>query len=254
MRPDILVIGLGPAGLDRLPPTVMAALDAGDVSVVVRTNHHPAATELADRRPVTSCDDLYQAEHGFDAVYGAIADRVVSLATDGPVVYAVPGSASVGERTVPLIRETAESAGLTVEVRPGESFLDLVWVAAGCDPIADGTQVLDGRALPEPLQLHLPTVITQVDRAEVLGDVTATLGRVLPDDTPVTVLDRLGEPDQTVAAIPLHDVARFPAGARTTLFLVPPPNGWYGLVTTNRRFAPSARGTGNRPITAWCRT
>jgi tetrapyrrole methylase family protein / MazG family protein len=231
---DVLVVGLGPAGLDRLPTSTRAALDVAE-TVVARTGEHPAVAELATRRPIVTCDDLYAAAGGFDDVYAAIADRVLSLAAAGPVAYAVPGSASVGERTVPLVADRARAAGLTVEIVPGESFLDLVWVATGCDPIADGVQVLDGRALPDPLQLHLPTVITQVDRPEVLGEVAAVLARVLPDDSPITVLDRLGEPDQMVAAIPLHDVSRHPTGPRTTLYLVPPPNGWYGLVTTNRR-------------------
>lgn len=235
MRPDILVLGLGPAGLDRLPATAMEVLADPDVAVVVRTLHHPAAAELAERREITSCDDLYQTSPGFDALYGAIAVRVVSLAAEQPVVYAVPGSAMVGERSVPLVLAEAEAAGQRVEVRPGESFLDLVWMATRCDPIARGAQVLDGRALPDPLQLHLPTVVTQIDRPEVLADVVAVLGRVLPDETPVTVLDRLGVPDQMVETVPLHDLARHPAGPRTSLFLDPPPNGWYGLVTTNRR-------------------
>lgn len=235
MRPDILVLGLGPAGLDRLPASAMEVLADPDVAVVVRTLHHPAAAELAKRREITSCDDFYQTSPGFDALYRAIAVRVVSLAVEQPVVYAVPGSAMVGERSVPLVLAEAEAAGRRVEVRPGESFLDLVWTATRCDPIARGAQVLDGRALPDPLQLHLPTVVTQVDRPRVLADVAAVLGRVLPDETPVTVLDRLGEPDQMVETVPLHDLARHPAGPRTSLFLDPPPNGWYGLVTTNRR-------------------
>ncbi len=234
MNPDVLVVGLGPAGLDRLAPATMAALDAVE-TVVARTGHHPAVADLAARRQVVTCDDLYTSADGFDSVYSAIADRVVSLAATGSVAYAVPGSASVGERSVPLVVERARAAGNTVEIVPGESFLDLVWTVTGCDPIADGAQVIDGRALPDPLQLHLPTVITQVDRPEVLGDVAAVLGRVLPDETPVTVLDRLGDPEQVVETMPLHDISRHPVGPRTTLYLVPPLNGWFGLVTTNRR-------------------
>ncbi|MDQ3782224.1 MAG: nucleoside triphosphate pyrophosphohydrolase [Actinomycetota bacterium] len=235
MTTDILVVGLGPAGLDRLPPATRAALDDPEATVVVRTLEHPAAAELAGTRGVTSGDDLYDTAAGFDAVYGAIAARVVAAASLGPVIYAVPGSATVGERSVPLVLAEATAAGLSVEVWAGESFLDLVWLATGCDPIAGGAQVLDGRALPDPLQLHLPTVVTQVDRSEVLADVVAVLGRVLPDDTPIMVLDRLGEPDQVIVTVDLHHATRYPVGPRTSLYLDPPANGWYGLVSTNRR-------------------
>ena len=138
-------------------------------------------------------------------------------------------------RSVGMLRGIASAAGVDVAVHPGESFLELVWERTGCDPIADGVQVLDGRALPDPLQLHLPTVITQVDRPEVLGDVVVALGHTLSHDVTVTVLDGLGSPDETVVNLPLHEVMRYPAGPRTSLFLDPPPNGWYGLVSTNRR-------------------
>jgi tetrapyrrole methylase family protein/MazG family protein len=231
----LTVVGLGPSGLDRLPESVCAALLAAGTTVVVRTLHHPAAAELAAARDVVSCDDLYEAARNFDAVYEAIADRVVAAAGTGPVIYAVPGSALVGERSVALVRQRAASGGIAVEVIAGESFLDLVYDRAGIDPVATGVQVLDGRALPDPLPLHLPTVITQVDRAEVLADVAAELSKVLPHDSPVTVLDRLGAADEVVEAVPLADLARRRAGPRLSLYLDPPPVGWHGLVTTNRR-------------------
>ncbi len=230
--PPVTVVGLGPAGLDRVSPPVMSALLDPGVTVVVRTLHHPACAELAEVRAVVSCDDLYDSALGFDEVYRSIASRVLAAA---PVVYAVPGSAVVGERSVGMIRQAASAAGTAVTIHPGESFLDLVWERTGCDPIADGVQVVDGRALPDPLQLHLPTVVTQVDRPEVLGDVVVALGHTLPHDVTVTVLDALGSPDETVVQLPLHEVMRFPAGARTSLYVDPPPNGWFGLVATNRR-------------------
>jgi len=231
----IAVVGLGPAGLDRLAGQGrQLALDPGR-RLVLRTLQHPAAAELAAGRDALSCDDLYETAAGFDELYAAIASRVVTLAAGTPVTYAVPGSAAVGERAVAAIRTGAATAGLEMVVHPGESFLDLVWVRTGCDPIAAGVQVLDGRALPDPLPLHLPTVVTQVDRREVLGDVAVALGRTLDGDTSVIVLDRLGSDDEVVVTVPLRELARYQPGPRTTLYLSPPPTGWYGLVTTNRR-------------------
>ena len=55
-------------------------------------------------------------------------------------------------------------------------------------------KILDGRDLPDPLVFDAALVITQVDRPEVLGEVAGELSRVLEDDTPVLVLDRLGLP------------------------------------------------------------
>lgn len=204
-------------------------------TLVLRTIQHPAAAQLAAVRDVVTCDDLYEDAHDFDAVYAAIAERVIAAAADGPVIYAVPGSAVVGERAVRMIQGLAESVGIPVTLHPGESFLDLVWARTGCDPIIDGAQVLDGRSLPYPLQLHVPTVVTQVDRPEVLADVIVALGRTLPDETPVTLLDRLGDEDEVSLTVPLHEASAYAPGPRTSLYLNPPLNGWSGLISTNRR-------------------
>lgn len=231
----ILITGLGPAGLDRLPVETRRRLLDPEVTVVVRTLAHPAAAELARQRPVESCDDLYEQAAGFEEVYRGIVARVLHLADTGPVAYAVPGSALVGERAVTLIREAAAAAGLAVEVAPGESFLSLVLERAGADPLERGLQVLDGRGLPEPLLLHLPTVIAQVDTAMVLLEVRDALLRLLPPETRVTLLADLGGPRERVERLALTELGAEHAGLRVSLFLDPIPPGWPGLVQTNAR-------------------
>lgn len=232
MSGPIIVVGLGPAGLDRLRSADLAVLEEPDNKVVVRTAEHPAAAELAQRRPIIACDDLYEQSADFDEVYEAIAARVLEAAASGPVVYAVPGSAVVGERSVPLIRAVA--TGIPVEIRPGESFIDLACAAVGIDPIADGLQVLDARALPDPLPFHVPTLITQIDSPLIASEVAVTLGRTLPDDHDVTVIDRIGDEDAEVRATPLAGLAKLEFGSRTTLFVPPASVGILGLVATNR--------------------
>ena len=231
---DLTIVGLGPAGLDRLSQPIREALEDDNRTVIVRTLAHPAAAALAESRPVTSCDDLYESAEDFEGLYAAIAERVATAAEHGPVVYAVPGSTAVGERSVTLVAERTANRGMDVANLAGESFLDLVFATIGLDPIDRGVQVVDGRDLPDPLPLHLPLVVTQLDRREVLGDVLADLGRILPDDTAVILLDRLGDADEAVLETTLSEASQFDPGPRTTLFVDPPPAGWHGLVTTNR--------------------
>jgi tetrapyrrole methylase family protein/MazG family protein len=220
--------------LDRLSARALDLLEASGRTVIVRTAHHPAAAELSTRREVVMCDDLYDLAAGFDEVYESIADRVLAAVEDGPVAYAVPGSAVVGERAVAELRRRAAELGITVEIVPGESFLDLVYAAAHVDPIAQPVKILDGRDLPDPLVFDAALIITQVDRPVVLADVAAALGKVLEDDTDVLVLDRLGDPDEVVRSMDLAQLPSYTPGPRTSLFLDPEPAGWYGLVMINR--------------------
>ncbi len=235
MSAAVTVVGLGPAGLDRVPAPIRDLLADPATRVVLRTAVHPAAAELAARRDVITGDDLYESAGDFDAVYAGLVERVLAAAADGPVAYAVPGSPLVGERSVALLRVAAAERGIDVEVVPAESFVDVALGRLGYDPLERGLQVLDARRLPDPLPLHLPTLISQVDQPLVLADVAAVLGRTLVDDTPITVLSGLGGPGEEVAEVPIADLTGVAVGPRTTLFLDPPLTGWHGLVRVNRR-------------------
>lgn len=233
--PQLTLVGLGPDGFERLSARARVVLEDDARRVIIRTLEHPAAAELAARREVISCDDLYESGADLEAVYAAIAARVMESAAQQPTVYAVPGSALVGERAAAEIRRRASTLGVSLEVVAGESFLDLLLIRVDVDPIADGLQIVDGRDLPDPFHFHLPTIITQVDRPLVLADVAAVLGRVLPDETPVTVAAALGSPEEVVETVALSQLATQPAGPRTTLYVGRQTVGWHGLVATNRR-------------------
>jgi len=234
MKGPITVLGLGPAGLDRLRPRELELLTDPAVAVIVRTAEHPAAAELADLRPVAACDDLYEAGGDFDEVYGAIVDRVIEASRLGSVVYAVPGSAVVGERAVTRLMAAAETESISCVLIPGESFIDAACATVGVDPIADGLQILDARNLPDPLPLHLPSFITQIDSPFVAGEVALALGRTLPDSAEIVLLDRIGDQDGTASDMALADLPRAETGPRSTLFVPAAQVGWLGLISTNR--------------------
>lgn len=234
MTNRITILGLGPVGLDRLLPRHLEILLDPSNAVLVRTEEHPGSVELASVRVVSSCDDLYRTGSDFDDVYTAIVDRVLTASRSGPVVYAVPGSATVGERTVPLLIAASANEGIRCVVIPGESFIDVACAFVGIDPIGDGLQILDARALPDPLPLHLPSFITQIDSAFIAGEVALALGRTLPDTFAVTMLDRVGEDDATSVEMTIADLPGAATGPRSTLFVPATDVGWLGLVATNR--------------------
>ncbi len=235
MPGPITIVGLGPGSYDRIPAEIRQLLLDPDARVIVRTLEHPAALRLSELRPVQSGDDLYESAPDFDVVYQRLAERVVEAASTGPVVFAVPGSPGIGERTPGLIRRLAAAEGVPITEVGGESFLDLVFLEVGVDPIRDGLAVFNGHDLPDPLLLHLPTVITQVDVPMVLIDVRDTLARLLPSSTPVTVLTELGTDRARVDTFALEALSEEHAGLRTCLFIGTVSSGLPGLIATMRR-------------------
>jgi tetrapyrrole methylase family protein/MazG family protein len=199
-------------------------------SVIVRTIHHPAASELAELRPVTSCDDLYQTCEDFEAVYAAIVDRVVKQAAAGPVVYAVPGSPRIGEFAV---RKLMDIAG--TEVMPGESFVEAILAAIGYDPLDRGLRIVNGHDLPQPLLVDGPTIVAQLDTPLVLAEVAAALGRVVGEGTMVSLVIDAGSTGEEVVTTGLEDLDPRRAGLRTSLFIDPDPGGLAGVIKTMAR-------------------
>ena len=222
------IVGLGPGDLARVPAPTLELLTDPERTVIARTRHHPAAAQLAERRPVVFCDDLYDRHETFDSTYEAIVERV--LAADSPVVYAVPGSPMVGELAVGKLLERA-----SVTVHPAESFLDLMLHTVGVDPLADGFQLLNAHDLPIAPTFSVPTVIGQVDDPAVLADVAALIDRTAPDELEITVLSGLGASDEAVwTGSPALAPAGL-AGFRTSVYVPPHPNGIVGAVAMMRR-------------------
>jgi tetrapyrrole methylase family protein/MazG family protein len=227
----ITITGLGPGSLDRVPAPVRVFLLDPERAVIARTIRHPAAEELARLRPVVFCDDLYESSEGFDDVYTAIADRVIEASASGDVVYVVPGSPTTGEFAVRKILERAPDA----EVIPAQSFVDAVLAEVGYDPLDRGLQILNGHELPEPLVLDKPTIVGHLDRAEILADVLDAVARVMPEDTPVTLIVDAGSSESRSFTSPPDEIPTTEAGLRTSLFVDGDPGGLIGAVRVMRR-------------------
>ncbi|HEY9557396.1 MAG TPA: MazG family protein, partial [Acidimicrobiales bacterium] len=192
-------MGLGPAGPDLLTAGTLDAIGAASRRFL-RTRRHPAAVAVPDAEDF---DAVYEASASFDEVYAAIVEAVVAAAeADGEVLYAVPGSPVVAERTVELLHADPR---VELEVLPALSFLDLAWARLGVDPVALGARMVDGRRFAvEAAGERGPLLVGQCDRPHVLSDIKLSV-----EDGPlVTVLQRLGLPDESVREVAWDDLDR----------------------------------------------
>jgi tetrapyrrole methylase family protein/MazG family protein len=235
----VVVVGLGPGGADLLLPAAREAILATPAERrFVRTSRHPAVAELAaEGIELQPCDDLYEVAADRSAIYEAIADRLLSAADGGDVCFAVPGSPAVGEQSVALLRARL---GKRLVLVPGLSFLDLAWLRLGVDPTAgSGARAVDAQALPAALPAG-PLLVSHCHNRLVLSDVKLALLDRLPGGAPVTVLARLGLPDESVTTVPLEDLDRVvEADHLTSVFADVAPGGpgeaWERLVALIER-------------------
>ncbi len=198
-RPRVVIGGLGPAGADLLTAGTLDAI-VRIPTRILRTRRHPAAAAVAE---ATDLDALYEEADSFEAVYAAIAAAVRTAAeAHGEVLYLVPGSPMVAERSVELL--SADPA-LDVTVLPALSFAELAWARLGVDPLAAGARLVDGRRFAVEAAGHSgPLLVGQCDRSHVLSDLKLSV-----DDGPdVVVLQRLGLPDESITTVAWDDLDR----------------------------------------------
>jgi tetrapyrrole methylase family protein/MazG family protein len=211
----VTVVGLGPAGPDLLSVGARAAI--GRVPHrFLRTARHPAAVAVPGG---VSFDGVYEAAADVGGVYPAIVERLVAAAGEyGEVLYAVPGSPRVAERSVELL---CGDPRVEVEVQPALSFLDLAWDRLRVDPLAAGPRLVDGHRFGvEAAGERGPLLVGQADTPDVLSAVKLAVGDADPDAA-VVVLQRLGLPEETVAEHAWAELDRVVAPDHLTSLWIP---------------------------------
>lgn len=219
----IVVVGLGPGDEKLLTSQTADVLGAaeGEARLVLRTRRHPAAVVVPDS---PSFDDVYESAGSFEEVYRTIVDRLIELAGHelcGPLVYAVPGSPSVAEHTVELLLADER---VDAEVLPALSFVDLAWTRLGVDPLAEGVRIVDGRNFAEAAAGERgPLLVAQCDQQHVLSDIKLSIDSASQPGDPieVTVIQRLGLPDEHIFTVKWDDLDRSVEPDHLTSIFIP---------------------------------
>ena len=203
-RPRIVVVGLGPGDPSLITAGALAAVERVPVRFL-RTAIHPSAHLVRD---ATTFDHRYESADTFDDVYQSIVDDLLAAATEhGEILYAVPGSPRVLERTVDLLDEAAKQGNVDLEVHAGLSFVDLAWVRLGVDPFEDGVRLIDAHQFATAAAGERgPLLVAHCHNRRVLSDVKLAVD--IGPAEPVVVLQRLGLPDESVTTVAWDDLDR----------------------------------------------
>ncbi|HWR40081.1 MAG TPA: nucleoside triphosphate pyrophosphohydrolase, partial [Patescibacteria group bacterium] len=221
----ITIVGLGPGDASLITLGSWERLiSPGPGGLLLRTAIHPTVKRLTEQGiTFESFDAVYESGASFAQVYVTIAAAVMDRAAVGDVVYAVPGSPLVAEKTVELIRERAQEQQVLLEILPGMSFLEVMYTRLAVDPI-HGLTVVDAADLDNlPGDLATALVVTQVYSRTVASDAKLTLMERYGDEYLVTVTRNLGLPEEELLTVPLYQLDRLPVIDHLTSVYVPAP-------------------------------
>lgn len=194
------VIGLGPGEPSFCSAKNLELIEEHEFRYV-RTTRHPSSCLLGPN--VVSFDYIYESSDSFDEVYVTIVEELIAAAKKNQnILYAVPGSPFLAERTVQLLTEQTE---VEIEVFPCLSFVDLAWSCLKIDPMEIGVRIVDAhRFATEAAGDRGPLLVTQIDSREILADIVAAVDS--PPTQPVTILQRLGLEDEKTQKLQWEDL------------------------------------------------
>ena len=259
--PTLDIVGLGPGGDDFVTDETRRVI-AESPRRFLRTARHPSAHLAVG---ATSFDEVYETASDFDAVYARIVERLVdetARAADAgeSIVYAVPGSPLVLERTVRLLQSDHR---LHVRLHPAMSFLDVVWSRLGIDPVDDGVALIDGHEFARRAAgLSGPLLVAHCHANWVLSDIKLAAEDLVDtsnDDAGVVLLHHLGLPDEAVVRTTWSEIDRTLEADHLTSLYVPhlaAPVGrelvsFHELARTLRRECPWDREQNHRTLVTY---
>ncbi len=218
-RPHITVVGLGPAGPAYLTSEVRDLI-AGARQAFLRTTRHPAVKGLSG---LVALDHLYESSSTFAQVYGTIVEELVAAATacaPETIIYAVPGSPLIAERTVELLRQDPR---VDVTIVPGLSFLDLAWERLALDPLAAGVRLVDAEQFVRQVANGRgPILVAQCWSQRLLSDIK--LSSLYDGEGPepeVVLLHHLGLDDEQVVSVGWWELDRVLEPDHLTALYIP---------------------------------
>jgi tetrapyrrole methylase family protein/MazG family protein len=191
-RARVVVVGLGPGSPAHVTAETLDEIERIPLRFV-RTRRHPSAHLVPD---AVSFDEVYESADTYADVYTELAGRIVEAAIDaGEVLYAVPGSPLVLERSVGHL---VDDDRVECTVLPAMSFLDVAYARLGIDPVEIGLRLVDGHDFAVAAAGERgPLLVAHAHAGWVLSDIKLAVEDASGDEE-VVILQRLGTPDEVI--------------------------------------------------------
>jgi len=211
----IVVVGLGPGDESLITVATLAVIQRISHRYL-RTAQHPSAHLVPD---AATFDHIYDGASSFEDVYATIAAELIGAAQQhGEILYAVPGSPLVLERTVAHLRSQTD---VEIELHSAVSFLDDVWRVLNLDPVETGISLIDGHVFAEASAgVTGPMLVAHTHANWVLSDIKLSIDDPDPT-TPVVLLHHIGLPDERIEHTTWSEMDRILEADHLTSLYVP---------------------------------
>ncbi|MDP2025623.1 SAM-dependent methyltransferase [Sulfuriferula sp.] len=163
---DITIVGLGMRSIDQLTREAERALLQANQVFLIESSFGLKEYLLSKGAKVNDLLHLYAEGKNRLETYKEMSNMVIEGAIrNGPVAFGLYGHPTVFAFPPFVVKEVAESLGLTVDVIPGISSMDCIFAELMIDPANCGLQMFEATDLlltRKQLQTDVQTLIWQV--------------------------------------------------------------------------------------------
>lgn len=211
----IIIVGLGPGDERYITAHTLEVIESVPHRFV-RTRRHPTAHLVPEAH---SFDHLYERADSFDEVYREIAAHLIAQADLGhDVLYAVPGSPLILERTVAALRS---EHGERCVIHPALSFLDLLYERLSIDPVETGVKLVDGHQFAVAAAGYAgPMLVAHTHADWVLSEIKIAVEDA-DGSEPVAICQRLGTSEEAIVWTTWEDLDRSVTADHLTSLWIP---------------------------------
>lgn len=204
-RNQITIVGLGYGDIDTISKTAYTHLTKTTDTVYFRTLEHPSIPKIIKKiAKYETFDPYYEKYRSFDKVYENIAKELLKLSKDGPLTYAVPGSAYTAEKAVKKILDKHKN---TI-VLDSMGFINPLMRFVGNDFSYIDAFDLIGTTGKYKLTPDRDTIIGQVYDTFMASETKLSLMEIYPEDQTVKHVYHLGLDDERITDVPLYMLDR----------------------------------------------
>lgn len=168
---DVYIVGTGMVGYRQITKETENAIEESEKIFLV--HYHQTFTDYLDKFDIEVVDLTEEYGEGADRgkTYERMADRVINTAEtcDAPVTFALYGHPLVFVSPSRQVIDYAKESDLNVDVRPGISSMDSLYIDLELDPANNGIQMFEATDLllrEYDLNPYVPAMLWQVGTVE----------------------------------------------------------------------------------------
>lgn len=173
----IIVIGLGSGDISNISKNICDIINSHKI-VYARTAQHEAIKSLTQEKEIRFFDNLYMEADSISSVDELIVEKLIEVSERYDLVYLVPGSPFVLEKSVELLIKK----NLDIEIINNQSFADLVF--SRLRHVTDGYKTISARDYSGfNYDFTVDLLIQEIDNEYLLDEIMLEVGEIYPPKT-----------------------------------------------------------------------